>query len=115
MFDEKGNITEATTSNIWIIKNKNIYTPPLKKNILPGVTRKKIFEIAKILKIKAKEKEIKIDSLIDVDGVFLTNSSSLLVMAKKIDKINLNLDKDNIFSLLYNYLIKFIGFNDEKI
>ena len=115
MFDEKGNITEATTSNIWIIKNKNIYTPPLKKNILPGVTRKKIFEIAKILKIKAKEKEIKIDSLIDVDGVFLTNSSSLLVMAKKIDKIKLNLDKDNIFSLLYNYLIKFIGFNDEKI
>ena len=85
MFDEKGNITEATTSNIWIIKNKN------------------------------KEKEIKIDSLIDVDGVFLTNSYSLLVMAKKIDKIKLNLDKDNIFSLLYNYLIKFIGVNDEKI
>ena len=115
MYDDKGNITEATTSNIWIIKNKNIYTPPLRKNILPGVTRKKIFEIAKILKIKAKEKEIKIGSLNDVDGVFLTNSSSLLVMAKKIDKIKLNLDKDNIFSLLYNHLIKFIGVNNEQI
>ena len=36
-------------------------------------------------------------------------------MAKKIDELKLNLDKDNIFSLLYNYLIKFIGVNNEQI
>ena len=46
MYDEIGFITEATTSNIWVIKNRKIYTPPLKKNILAGVTRKKVFEIA---------------------------------------------------------------------
>jgi len=115
MFDKNRNITEATTSNIWIIKNKNIFTPPLKKNILPGVTRKKIFEVAKMLKIKAKEKEIKINSLANVDGVFLSNSSSLLVMAKKIDAIKLNLDKDNIFSLLFDNLLKLIGAYDKKI
>ena len=33
MIDDR-NITEATTSNIWIIKDKKLYTPPLKKNIL---------------------------------------------------------------------------------
>ena len=43
-------ITEATTSNIWTIKNKYIYTPPLTKNILPGVQEKIIFQIAKKFK-----------------------------------------------------------------
>ena len=59
MIDDKGYITEATTSNIWIIKDKKLYTPPLKKNILAGVTRKKVFELANILNLKSYEKEIK--------------------------------------------------------
>ena len=108
MYDEKGFITEATTSNIWVIKNRKIYTPPLKKNILAGVTRKKVFEIAKKLKMEAFEKEIKLNFLVNSDGVFLTNSSSLLVMAKKIDNFKLNLDKDNIYKLLYVSLLKTI-------
>ncbi len=108
MYDEKGFITEATTSNIWVIKNRKIYTPPLKKNILAGVTRKKVFEIAKKLRMEAFEKEIKLNFLVNSDGVFLTNSSSLLVMAKKIDNLNLNLDKDNIYKLLYVSLLKTI-------
>ncbi len=83
--DENGMITEATTSNVWIIKDKKIFTPSLKKNILAGVTRKKVFEIAKSLNISAAEKEISLKSLPTVDGVFLTNSSSLMVLAKKID------------------------------
>ena len=108
MYDEKGFITEATTSNIWVIKNRKIYTPPLKKNILAGVTRKKVFEIAKKLRMEAFEKEIKLNFLVNSDGVFLTNSSSLLVMAKKIDNLKLNLDKDNIYKLLYVSLLKTI-------
>ena len=31
MYDDKKMITEATTSNVWIIKNKKLFTPPLKK------------------------------------------------------------------------------------
>ena len=114
MYDERKFITEATTSNLWIIKDKKIYTPPLKKNILAGVTRKKIFDVAKYLKIEAKEKEIRLISLSDADGVFLSNSSSLLVMAKKIDKLKLNMDKDNIYKLLYNSLLKTIRESNEK-
>ena len=109
MYDDKGLITEATTSNIWIIKNKTIFTPPLKKNILGGVTRQKIFEIAKAHNIKAAEKEIKLKTLSNVDGVFLTNSSSLIIMAKKLDNLKLKLDKDNIFLKLYNGLLSTVN------
>ena len=85
MIDERGYITEATTSNIWIIKDKELYSS-IKENILAGVTRKKVFEISNILNLKSYEKEIKLKSLINSDGVFLTNSSSLLVKVKKINK-----------------------------
>ena len=108
MYDDKGFITEATTSNIWVIKNRKIYTPPLKKKILAGITRKKVFEVAKYLKIEAYEKEFNLKYLANADGVFLTNSSSLLVMAKKIDNLKLNLDKDNIYQLIYASLLKTI-------
>ena len=106
MYDERKMITEATTSNIWIIKNKNLYTPPLSKNILPGVTRKIVFEIANNLKIKASEKDISIQSLNKADGVFLTNSSSLLLLANKIDNLKLKTDKDNISRLVYDKLME---------
>ncbi len=108
MYDEKGLVTEATTSNAWIIKNKKIFTPPLKKNILAGVTRKKIFDAANALNIKSIEKELAINDFKEADCVFLTNSSSLMVKAKKIDSYKLKIDKDNIYNLIYDKLIELI-------
>ena len=108
MYDEKKMITEATTSNIWIIKNKNLFTPPLTKNILPGVTRKIVFQIANNIKIKASEKNISMKTLENSDGVFLTNSSSLLLLANKIDNLSLKTDKDKISKLIFNKLIEVI-------
>ena len=108
MYDEKKMITEATTSNIWMIKNKNLFTPPLTKNILPGVTRKIVFQIANVLNIKASEKNISMNTLVNSDGVFLTNSSSLLLLANKIDNLTLKTDKDKISKLIFNKLIEVI-------
>ena len=113
MYDDNKMITEATTSNIWVIKNKNLYTPPLTKNILAGVTRKIVFQAADDLKIKAIEKDISIKSLVKADGVFLTNSSSLLLLANKIDNKNINTDKDNISKLIRNKLLEIIRKNDK--
>ena len=110
MYDEK----MITTSNIWIIKNRDLFTPPLTKNILPGVTRKVIFKIANDLDIKASEKEISINSLIKSDGVFLTNSSSLLLLANKVDNCKLKTDSDKISVLIYNRLTEVIKKNANK-
>ena len=52
-------ITEATTSNVWILKNNTLITTPLSSNILPGVTRKKLIELANILNVKVSEHKFK--------------------------------------------------------
>ena len=90
------------------IKNRKIFTPPLKKNILAGVTRKKIFDAANALNIKSIEKELAINDFKEADCVFLTNSSSLMVKAKKIDSYKLKIDKDNVYNLIYDKLIELI-------
>ena len=38
MIDDRGFVTEATTSNVWIVKNNSLFTTPLSSNILAGVT-----------------------------------------------------------------------------
>ena len=68
-FNELGNLCEGCTSNIFIVKNKNIYTPPVKDGLLPGVVRNWV-----IKNFKVKEARITKEELLNSDEVFLTNS-----------------------------------------
>jgi len=54
--NEKGFLTEASGSNIFLVKNDILITPRFETGILPGVTRVVLFEIANRLGIKVKEK-----------------------------------------------------------
>lgn len=67
-------ISEASSSNIFIVKNKKIITPPLSHACLEGVMRKQIFHLCKELKITIQEKGIKSRDLIQADEAFLTNA-----------------------------------------
>ena len=56
MLDHENNVTEGTTSNIFVIKNNEIRCPKLNEFVLSGVTRQVIFNIASANKILFKEK-----------------------------------------------------------
>ncbi len=43
----QGYVTEGTAYNIFIVKNGKLYTPPLTLDLLPGITREVIIEIAR--------------------------------------------------------------------
>ncbi|MFA5986192.1 MAG: aminotransferase class IV [Parcubacteria group bacterium] len=78
-----GNVSECSTSNIFMVKNDILYTP--KKDILLGITRKIILTIAQKEKIATKEKDITLDELYDADEVFLTGSAKHILPIVKID------------------------------
>lgn len=74
--DEKGNIAEATTSNIFIITHEHhLVTPPVFSPVLPGVTRKIILSLARKNKIKTFEKNISFSQALNAKEIFLTNTS----------------------------------------
>lgn len=74
LINEKGTICESISSNIFVVKNGTICTPPLSDGCLEGVMRKQILEIASQHKILAFENTVTVNTLMNGDEVFLTNS-----------------------------------------
>ncbi len=69
-----GHVAECITSNIFIVYNKNIITPSLGTNILPGITRNTVLDICKDRGLFVGEDRFRIETLMTADEVFLTNS-----------------------------------------
>ena len=89
--DQNGYVLEGTISNICIIKNGVLITPPLSLPILPGTTRQHIIKLARRKKIKVKEKNIKLKDLDRAEEVFLTMAGSGIMPVSCINKKTKNL------------------------
>jgi branched-chain amino acid aminotransferase len=82
-----GFVSEASSSNIFLVEGKKIYTPSRESGILPGITREEIISLAaKRLKSKVNENFIKISALYTAGEVFLTNSLAEIVPVVKVEK-----------------------------
>ena len=78
----KGEVTEGSITNIFIQKNKKLYTPALKCGLLPGVLRQHLLNEG-----KAREKVICLEDVLAADKVFVGNSVRGLVEAKLEEKM----------------------------
>ena len=87
---KKKKITEASHSNVWIVKGKKIITHPANKEILKGVTRTVLINIIHSLDLKLIEKEFSLNELYKSDEVFVTSSGSLVTPIIQIDNIKIN-------------------------
>lgn len=70
-----GNITEGSASNIFIVKDGIIKTPIKNNELLPGITRDLIVEIANQHGLSCKETNITKDELLNADEVWLSSST----------------------------------------
>ena len=83
-------VTEASHSNVWIIKGNKITTHPANKEILKGVTRTVLINIIHSLDLKLIEKKFSLKELYNSDEVFITSSGSLVTPIIQIDSIKIN-------------------------
>lgn len=83
-------VTEASHSNVWIVKGNKIITHPATKEILKGVTRTLLINIIQSLGFKLVEKEFSLNELLKSDEVFITSSASLVTPIIEIDNIKIN-------------------------
>lgn len=80
-FDE---ITEGSRSNIFFIKDNKLYTAP-KEDVLVGITRIKVIEIAKKLGLEVIEDKIKVNQINEFQACFLTGTSPKVLPISHID------------------------------
>lgn len=86
MLNYEGFLTEATVSNIFLLKGNTLLTPSEESGILPGITRKVVLEMAEKMGLNAGEREIRPEEIYNADEAFLTNSLMEVMSLVEVDK-----------------------------
>ena len=85
MLDLDGMVSETNATNVFYVKNKVLITP-YADSCLPGLTRKKVIEIAKNIGIQCKEKRCSLTEFYTADEVFTTGTMGELSHVIAIDQ-----------------------------
>lgn len=80
-----GDVAEASTSNIFLVKRGIVITPREESGLLPGITRGVVLELATSLGLKAYQRKISLNELMGADEAFLTNSLIEIMPLVEID------------------------------
>jgi branched-subunit amino acid aminotransferase/4-amino-4-deoxychorismate lyase len=84
LYNKNGYILEGTRTNLYLLKDKNIYSAS-KEEILEGVTMMSLEKVIRKTSFQLKFKKIKLNQLSQYDGMILTSTSSKILPVKKVD------------------------------
>ncbi|MEK7670423.1 MAG: branched-chain amino acid transaminase, partial [Bacteroidota bacterium] len=85
--DVTGNISEGSGENIFLVRDKTLFTPPLAAALLPGVTRSCMVTLAKDLGFTVVEMTIPREMLFTVDELFFTGTAAEITPIRSVDRI----------------------------
>ena len=73
-FTTANHLAEGSISNVFVVHDGTLKTPPLDTPVLPGIARSVVLEIAREEAIETVECPLTIDNLLDADEILLTNA-----------------------------------------
>jgi branched-chain amino acid aminotransferase len=76
LLNEDGSVSEAAGMNLFIARKGTLITPPITDNVLEGITRDTIFQMAQDLKIPCVERTIDRSELYTADEVFICGTGA---------------------------------------
>jgi len=79
-------LAEGCISNVFLVKDSALYTPPIETPVLAGVARKTVCQIALKNSIKLVEKDLYISDVLDADEIFLTNVIMQIMPVSRLEK-----------------------------
>lgn len=99
-------VTECPRSNIFMIDYDNVLVTP-KENMLWGITRKKIIEIADSIGLKIEQRNIPLEELYNAKEVFISSSTKRIMPVERIDHTyTFSTASNNITRLLWDDFLK---------
>jgi branched-chain amino acid aminotransferase len=85
MLNSEGFVAECTVENIFIVKNGELFTPPLSAGALYGITRQTVIELAQEAGLKVSEPNLTRYDLFNADECFLAGTGAEIMPVVKID------------------------------
>jgi branched-chain amino acid aminotransferase len=82
-----GHVAEASAANVFVVFGREIATPPLADDVLPGITRSAVMQIATEARYRVIERSIDRSELYLADEVFLTGTGAQVAPIASIDDL----------------------------
>jgi branched-chain amino acid aminotransferase len=114
LVDHFGNVTEGSRSNVFFVKNNQLYTSPDEK-VLNGITRRKILKLCVTNSIPVIKKDIPLIDIGQFEGAFLTGSSPKVLPVSAIGDIHYKPELQIIRQLIKLYDIEIDQYKKEKL
>ena len=92
LLNERGEVSECTSANLFILQGGNVWTPPLSAGCLPGVTRELLLEEIHVPGISVSEKTLLPEDLERADQVFMTSTTRDLLPVSSIEGLNVKMN-----------------------
>jgi branched-chain amino acid aminotransferase len=85
-FTTDNRLAEGCISNVFLVKDSVLHTPPIETPVLAGIARKTVCQIALKNSIKLVEKELYIDDVLGAEEIFLTNVIMQIMPVTAVEK-----------------------------
>ena len=97
LLNERGEVSECTSANLFIVTKGKVLTPPLVSGCLPGVTRALLLEEIRVPGLSINEKTLFPDDVESADEVFITSTTRELLPVVSVEgwKIRTSVESRN--------------------
>jgi len=85
VLDMLGNVAETGTSNIFMVKDGQVFTPAPNGTFLSGITRARVISLLEEAGIPVIEKSLSVQNFLDADEIFSTGNHSKVVPVTRIE------------------------------
>ncbi|MCB9555632.1 MAG: aminotransferase class IV [Deltaproteobacteria bacterium] len=85
LVDEQGRVAEGASSNIFVVIDGQLKTPPLSAGILEGITRRKVIDLASSQCLAVAECPLELSELFRAEEVFLTSTLREILPVTELD------------------------------
>ena len=113
LLNSQGKVAEASAANIFIVRNEALITPGVEQDILEGITRDSILQIAQDIGIKTQERPIDKSELFIADEVFLCGTALKITSVNRVENYYLS-QNTLVTDTLRNKLINITENRDPK-
>lgn len=89
LLNERGEVAECTSANLFVAQEDRVWTPPLSSGCLPGVTRAVMLEDIRVPGISVGEKTLTLSDLEAADEIFITSTTRALLPAAHVEGLTI--------------------------
>ncbi len=99
LLNSRGKVSEASGMNLFLVRDGQLITPGVDQDILEGITRSSVMEIAKRMGMEVVERPVDKTELFIADEVFLTGTAAKITPIRKLEATILDSERPIMNSL----------------